>query len=93
MKFSETSDYGSVLNRLKIEFEKKWKENAPASIRTASDFEEISVLGSGAFGIVVSRKISLLCISVVVLRILLSATIKFAHISVIFIALKPFRNL
>lgn len=50
---AEPGEYEGVLNRFKTEFEKKWKENVTAPAKNASDFEDIRVLGSGAFGIVV----------------------------------------
>lgn len=52
-KFSESTDYGGILNKLKSDFEKKWKENQQAQVKNAKDFDDIRVLGSGAFGIVV----------------------------------------
>lgn len=54
LKFSSTSDYKSVLNRMKNEFEKKWKENKSSNDEKLKDYEDIRVLGSGAFGVVVS---------------------------------------
>lgn len=54
-KFSPNADYRTVLNRLKSEFEKKWNENKPSTAEKLTDYEDIRVLGSGAFGVVVSK--------------------------------------
>lgn len=54
-RFSESADYKSVLQRLKNEFETKWRANQPSSNEKSSDYEHVCVLGSGAYGIVVSK--------------------------------------
>lgn len=54
-KFSPNADYRTVLNRLKAEFEKKWNESKPSTAEKLTDYEDIRVLGSGAFGVVVSK--------------------------------------
>lgn len=56
-KFSPNADYKTVLNRLKTDFDKKWKENKPSTTDQLKDYEDIRVLGSGAFGVVVSFSI------------------------------------
>ncbi|CAM6031986.1 unnamed protein product, partial [Sphagnum compactum] len=51
-KFSASTDYKIILNQLKSEFDKKWNEVKPSSTDKAKDFKDVTVLGSGAFGIV-----------------------------------------
>lgn len=53
-KFSESADYKSVLKRFKTDFDKKWVLNNPSSSDKLGEYENVCVLGSGAFGIVVS---------------------------------------
>jgi hypothetical protein len=51
-------DYNSKLNELKEEFDKNYNDNGHLSItiEDAKNFKFISVLGQGAFGVVVSEK-------------------------------------
>ncbi|XP_063706308.1 cAMP-dependent protein kinase catalytic subunit alpha-like [Culicoides brevitarsis] len=51
-KFSPNADYKTVLNRLKNDFEKKWKEKKSSDAEQLKEYEDIRVLGSGAFGVV-----------------------------------------
>uniref|UniRef100_A0A336M3R4 Neuroendocrine protein 7B2 n=1 Tax=Culicoides sonorensis TaxID=179676 RepID=A0A336M3R4_CULSO len=52
LNFSAASDYKQVLNRLKNDFDRKWAENKPSTSDRIKDYEDIRVLGSGAFGVV-----------------------------------------
>lgn len=54
LKFSPKADYKTVLNRLKCDFDKKWKASNPSTADKIKDYEDIRVLGCGAFGVVVS---------------------------------------
>lgn len=53
-KFAPNADYNMVLNRLKTDFDRKWKDTKPSTADQLKDYEDIKVLGSGAFGVVVS---------------------------------------
>lgn len=58
LKFSANADYKTVLTRLKGDFDKKWKDMKPSTADQLQDYDDIRVLGSGAFGVVVSWNFS-----------------------------------
>lgn len=53
-KFAASVDYKITLNRMKAEFDKKWKDLRASNADKLKEFQDIRVLGSGAFGVVVS---------------------------------------
>uniref|UniRef100_A0A182W7A9 Protein kinase domain-containing protein n=1 Tax=Anopheles minimus TaxID=112268 RepID=A0A182W7A9_9DIPT len=59
-KFTPKGDYCQTLNRLKVEFERRYNDHKQASIATLTEYEFLRTLGSGAFGTVklIKRKSS-----------------------------------
>ncbi|XP_053673599.1 cAMP-dependent protein kinase catalytic subunit alpha-like [Anopheles nili] len=59
-KFASNSDYNQTLNRLRVEFERRYNDHQQASIVAMNEYEFLNTLGSGAFGTVklVKRKSS-----------------------------------
>lgn len=53
-KFSSTSDYKQTLNRLKVDFERRYQNPRVASESGLDDYDVLRTLGTGAFGVVVS---------------------------------------
>jgi hypothetical protein len=54
----ETFDYNSKLNDLKAEFDKNYENNGCSTIKTnedAKNYKFLTVLGQGAFGVVVRK--------------------------------------
>ena len=63
-KFSATSDYKQTLNRLKVDFERRFQNPRIAAESGLDDYDVLRTLGTGAFGIVVSESLGILgCIS------------------------------
>lgn len=53
-KFSNTSDFKQVLNRLKVDFDKKYNNPKASSEAGLDEYDVLKTLGTGAFGVVVS---------------------------------------
>lgn len=53
-KFSTSSDYKQILNRLKVDFEKKYNNPKNSTDTGLQDYDVLKTLGTGAFGVVVS---------------------------------------
>lgn len=53
-KFSTSSDYKQILNRLKVDFEKKYNNPKSSTDTGLQDYDVLKTLGTGAFGVVVS---------------------------------------
>ncbi|XP_053692450.1 cAMP-dependent protein kinase catalytic subunit beta-like [Sabethes cyaneus] len=51
-KFSGTGDYKLTLNRLKVEFEKRYSNPKVSSEARLEDYDVLKTLGTGAFGVV-----------------------------------------
>ncbi|XP_058818533.1 cAMP-dependent protein kinase catalytic subunit beta-like [Topomyia yanbarensis] len=51
-KFSASSDYKHILNRLKTDFEKRYNSSKTSSDASLSDYDVLKTLGTGAFGVV-----------------------------------------
>ncbi|XP_062548507.1 cAMP-dependent protein kinase catalytic subunit beta-like [Armigeres subalbatus] len=51
-KFSSSSDYKQILNRLKVDFEKKYNSVKPSPDSGLQEFDVLKTLGTGAFGVV-----------------------------------------
>ncbi|XP_038110617.1 cAMP-dependent protein kinase catalytic subunit beta isoform X1 [Culex quinquefasciatus] len=51
-KFSSTSDYKQTLNRLKVDFERRYQNPRVASETGLDDYDVLRTLGTGAFGVV-----------------------------------------
>lgn len=52
--FPRTMPYNEIMKALKEEFLVKWNDKQPSPQGGLEDHEQLSVLGSGAFGTVVS---------------------------------------
>lgn len=51
-KFSSGSDYKHILNRLKVDFEKKYNNPKSSTDTGLNDYDVLKTLGTGAFGVV-----------------------------------------
>ncbi|XP_001660801.2 cAMP-dependent protein kinase catalytic subunit beta [Aedes aegypti] len=51
-KFSHNSEYKQILNRLKVDFEKKYNNVKASSGNGLQDYDVLKTLGTGAFGVV-----------------------------------------
>lgn len=54
LKFSDKKDYKISLKELKMHFNVKWKQNKPSPVINMDNFDQLDILGNGAFGTVVS---------------------------------------
>lgn len=53
--FPRTMPYPDIMRTLRDEFMEKWSDKNPSPHGGLEDHEQLNVLGSGAFGTVVSR--------------------------------------
>lgn len=52
--FPRTMPYNEIMKALREEFVTKWNDKRPSPQGGLEDYEQLSVLGTGAFGTVVS---------------------------------------
>ncbi|XP_035779501.1 cAMP-dependent protein kinase catalytic subunit alpha-like isoform X2 [Anopheles albimanus] len=55
-RFTQSSDYRLVLQRLKGDFERKYNEHIRAKDACYTEYEYLRILGSGAFGVVLVKR-------------------------------------
>lgn len=55
--FPRTMPYNEIMKALKEEFSAKWNDRQPSPLGGLDDHDQLSVLGAGAFGTVVSDSV------------------------------------